>query len=227
MTNESNETQSRDQERQRLLATIVDEVRDTRSYTGRAELHPRVLDAMGRVAREAFVPEDQMYAAYANVPLSIGYRQTISQPYIVALMTDLLDPEPTDVILEIGTGSGYQAAVLSGLVARVYSIEVVEALADTAAERLARLGYTNVEVRQGDGNEGWPDAAPFDGIIVTAGAPSVPDALIEQLKPGAALVIPVDDGLQQMLKRITRDAAGSVTVDDVLPVAFVPLIKTR
>ncbi len=227
MTNESNETQSRDQERQRLLATIADEVRDTRSYTGRAELHPRVLDAMGRVAREAFVPEDQMYAAYANVPLSIGYRQTISQPYIVALMTDLLDPEPTDVILEIGTGSGYQAAVLSGLVARVYSIEVVEALADTAAERLARLGYTNVEVRQGDGNEGWPDAAPFDGIIVTAGAPSVPDALIEQLKPGAALVIPVDDGSQQMLKRITRDAAGTVTVDDVLPVAFVPLIKTR
>ena len=225
MTDKPNEAQSREQQRRRLLATIVDEVRETRSYTGRAELDPRVLDAMGRVAREAFVPEDQMYAAYANVPLPIGHRQTISQPYIVALMTDLLDPEPTDVILEIGTGSGYQAAVLSELVARVYSIEVVEALADTAAERLARLGYANVEVRQGDGNEGWPDAAPFDGIIVTAGAPSVPDALIEQLKPGAALVIPVDDDYRQVLKRITKDEAGIVTVDDVLPVAFVPLIK--
>jgi protein-L-isoaspartate(D-aspartate) O-methyltransferase len=227
VTKESSEANSRDQERQRLLATIVDEVRETRSYTGRAELNPRVLDAMGRVAREAFVPEDQMYAAYANVPLPIGHRQTISQPYIVALMTDLLDPESSDVILEIGTGSGYQAAVLSGLVARVYSIEVVEALADTAAERLARLGYANVEFRHGDGNEGWPEAAPFDGIIVTAGAPSVPDALIEQLKPGAALVIPVDDGFRQMLRRITRDEAGTVTTEDVLPVAFVPLIETR
>ena len=227
MTDNPDEAQSREQQRRRLLATIVDEVRETRSYTGRVELDPRVLDVMGRVAREAFVPEDQMYAAYANAPLPIGHRQTISQPYIVALMTDLLDPGPTDVILEIGTGSGYQAAVLSGLVARVYSIEVVDALADTAAERLARLGYANVEVRQGDGNEGWPDEAPFDGIIVTAGAPSVPDALIEQLKPGAALVIPVDDDYRQVLKRITRDAAGSITVDDVLPVAFVPLIKTH
>ena len=227
MTDNPDEAKSREQQRRRLLATIVDEVRETRSYTGRVELDPRVLDVMGRVARETFVPEDQMYAAYANAPLPIGHRQTISQPYIVALMTDLLDPEPTDVILEIGTGSGYQAAVLSGLVARVYSIEVVEALADTAAERLARLGYANVEVRQGDGNEGWPDEAPFDGIIVTAGAPSVPDALIEQLKPGAALVIPVDDDYRQVLKRITRDAAGTITVDDVLPVAFVPLIKTH
>lgn len=184
-----------------------------------------MLDALERVPREQFVPDYESDSAYANVPLPIGHRQTISQPYIVALMTDLLDPEPDDVILEIGTGSGYQAAVLAGLVARVYSVEVIPELAQAAGRRLAELGYHNVETRTGDGNLGWPEHAPYDGIIVTAGATEVPPALLEQLKPGAPLVIPVRaDGYGQVLQRITRDRDGQVHVQDLLPVAFVPLV---
>jgi protein-L-isoaspartate(D-aspartate) O-methyltransferase len=215
----------RGEEREALVALIESEVTDTASYTGRSQLRASVLEAMRAVPREEFVPAEEAYAAYANVPLPIGQFQTISQPYIVALMTDLLDPEPGDVILEIGTGSGYQAAVLSTLVSRVYSVEVVPQLAASAAERLAGLGYDNVITREGDGNLGWPDHAPYDGIVVTAGAPDVPPALIDQLKPGAALVIPVDAGFNQMLRRITRDPDGNVQSEDVLPVAFVPLVK--
>lgn len=211
--------------RHSLRRIIEEEVRQTAHFTGRPRLDARVLDALERVPRERFVPEYEADSAYVNVPLPIGYRQTISQPYIVALMTDLLDPEPGDVVLEIGTGSGYQAAVLSGLVARVYSIELVPELASQAAERLAGLGYDNVVTRAGDGNAGWPEHAPYDGIIVTAGAPMVPPALLAQLKPGAPLVIPVRaDGYGQVLQRITRDADGRVHVQDVLPVAFVPLL---
>ncbi|NIP13203.1 MAG: protein-L-isoaspartate(D-aspartate) O-methyltransferase [Pseudomonadales bacterium] len=213
------------EEREALVALIESEVADTAIYTGRSELRGAVLDAMRAVPREAFVPVEEAYAAYANVPLPIGHFQTISQPYIVALMTDLLDPEPGDVMLEIGTGSGYQAAVLSELVDRVYSVEVLPQLAESAAERLDRLGFDNVVTREGDGNLGWPEHAPFDGIVVTAGAPEVPPALVEQLKPGAVLVIPVASGFNQMLKRITRDADGDVHSEDVLPVAFVPLVK--
>ena len=215
----------RGDERDALVALIESEVADTADYTGRSKLRPAVLEAMRAVPREEFVPPEEAYAAYANVPLPIGHFQTISQPYVVALMTDLLDPEPGDVMLEVGTGSGYQAAVLSTLVSRVYSLEVVPQLAASAAERLARLGYDNVVTREGDGNLGWPDHAPYDGIVVTAGAPEVPSALIDQLKPGAALVIPVDAGFNQMLRRITRDPDGDVHTEDVLPVAFVPLVK--
>ncbi len=215
----------RGDEREALVALIESEVVDTAVYTGRSELRAAVLDAMRAVPREDFVPAEEAYVAYANVPLPIGHFQTISQPYIVALMTDLLDPEPDDVMLEIGTGSGYQAAVLSQLVSRVYSLEVIPELAASAAERLARLGYDNVFTREGDGNLGWPEHAPYDGIVVTAGAPEVPGALIDQLKPGAALVIPVDNGVHQVLRRITRDPDGDVHTEDVLPVAFVPLVK--
>lgn len=212
-------------ERQALRAVIEEEVRQTAHFTGRRHLDPRVLDALERVPRERFVPEYEVDSAYANVPLPIGYRQTISQPYVVALMTDLLDPEPDDVILEIGTGSGYQAAVLAGLVARVYSVEVIAELAEQATVRLSVLGYDNVTIRVGDGNLGWPEHAPFDGIIVTAGAPVVPSALLGQLKPGAALVIPVQaQGYGQTLQRITCDADGRIDIRDVLPVAFVPLV---
>jgi protein-L-isoaspartate(D-aspartate) O-methyltransferase len=217
---------NRQRERQRLLRDVIEEeVRQTAQFTGRRQLAERVLDALERVPRERFVPEYEADSAYANVPLPIGYRQTISQPYIVALMTDLLDPEPDHVVLEIGTGSGYQAAVLAGLVARVYSVEVIPELAEQAARRLSGLGYDNVIVRAGDGNLGWPEHAPYDGIIVTAGAPAVPPALVEQLKPGAPLVIPVRaQGYGQVLQRITRDVDGRIDVRDVLPVAFVPLV---
>ena len=212
-------------ERHALRGVIEEEVRQTAHFSGLRHLDAHVLDAIERVPRERFVPEYEVDSAYANVPLPIGYRQTISQPFIVALMTDLLEPEPDDVVLEIGTGSGYQAAVLAGLVSQVYSVEVVPELAEQAAARLAELGYANVVTRAGDGNLGWPEHGPYDGIIVTAAAPAVPPALLAQLKPGARLVIPVRvDGNGQVLRCITRDAGGRVHARDVLPVAFVPLI---
>lgn len=215
----------RTQERATLVRSIQEEVRETAGYTGRRSLSPAVLDAMAAVPREEFVPEMAADRAYANIPLPIGHRQTISQPYIVALMTDLLDLEPDHVVLEIGTGSGYQAAVLSTLVRHVYSVEVIGELAATARERLHRLGYENVSVRHGDGNRGWPEHAPYDGVMVTAGAPAIPETLLEQLKLGRPLVIPVDDGWHQTLQRVTVDAQGNRTVQDVLPVAFVPLVS--
>lgn len=214
----------RNQERAALVRLIEGEVRETAAYTGRPALSAAVLQAMTAVAREDFVPEIAADRAYANIPLPIGHQQTISQPYIVALMTDLLDPEPDHVVLEVGTGSGYQAAVLSTLVRHVYSVEVIEELATAAGERLRRLGYGNVSVCHGDGNLGWPEHAPYDGVIVTAGAPAIPAALLDQLKPGRPLVIPVDDGWHQTLKRVTVDARGNLSVKDVLPVAFVPLV---
>ncbi len=211
--------------REALIRVIEEEVRQTEVYTGRSHLDLRVLNALEEVPRERFVPEYEVDSAYANVPLPIGYRQTISQPYIVALMTDLLEPRLSDTVLEIGTGSGYQAAVLSLLVDRVYSVEVVAELADQARERLSALGYGNVEVRQSDGNLGWPEHGPYDSIIVTAGARDVPDALLEQLKPGGRLVIPVDANAHQVLKLIRKDEAGGLHSQDILPVAFVPLVE--
>ncbi len=211
-------------EMQVLLDEIRAEVRETRQYTGRAELSPRVLKAFAQVPRHDFLPDVLRPAAYANRPLPIGHEQTISQPYIVALMTDLLDPKPDHIILEIGTGSGYQAAVLTKLVKQVYSLEIVPALAETAGERLRRLGYGNVEVRQGDGHAGWPEHAPFDAIIVTAAAADIPAALIEQLKPGGRLLIPVGNRYSgQELLLIEKDWHGRVSRNSVLPVIFVPL----
>ena len=210
--------------RRRLLEEIAREARETGAWTGRPAFAQRVMGAIAAVPREEFAAFGPTEAAYVNAPYAIGYGQTISQPYIVALMTDFLDPAANHVVLEIGTGSGYQAAVLSLLVRRVYSIEIVAPLAAAAGARLARLGYDNVEVRQGDGARGWPEHAPYDGIIVTAAAPEVPPALVAQLRPGGRMVIPLGyPGESQMLVLVTRDVDGRVTQRDLLAVAFVPL----
>lgn len=210
-----------------MLLDIDRELRYTRDYIGQDAFSERVLAAMAAVPRHYFVPDELQDAAYDNGPLPIGHGQTISQPYIVALMTDLLRSRPDDVILEVGTGTGYQTAVLARLVRQVYSLEVVAPLAGAAAERLHRLGCHNVEVRHGDGYAGWPEHAPYDGIIVTAAAPYIPAALMAQLKPGARLVIPVGDvGAPQQLLLVEKDAAGALSERAVLPVAFVPLVKT-
>lgn len=215
-------------ERARMLAAINESVRDSASYTGRAQLSPRVMSAMGRVPREEFVLPAYRHLAYDNTPLPIEAGQTISQPLIVALMTDLLDPQPSDVVLEVGTGSGYQAAVLAGLVKQVYSVEIVEELAVSAAAVLDRLGYDNVTVRAGDGYAGWPEHAPFDGIMVTAAADEIPPPLLAQLKPGGKLVIPVgaEHGYQELLL-IEVGEDGEVRERSVLPVRFVPLTGDR
>jgi protein-L-isoaspartate(D-aspartate) O-methyltransferase len=207
-----------------LLDEIRAEAWGTRPYTGRSAFDERVLAAMREVPREDFVPPELQHRAHDNRPLPIGHGQTISQPYIVALMTDLVDPEPDDVVLEIGTGSGYQAAVLAKLVGRVYTMDIVEALATQAADRLQRLGYDNVYVRSGNGRLGWPEHAPYDAILVAAAAHAIPPALITQLKPGGTLVIPIGGThASQDLLVLSKDAQGRVHERNVLPVVFVPL----
>lgn len=207
-----------------LMAEIVRDMRETEGYTGRAELNPRVREAMASVVRHNFVDRFGPDAAYANRPLPIGHGQTISQPFIVALMTDLLDPEPEHKVLEIGTGSGYQAAVLATLVDHVYSIEIIPELAASAEARLRDLGYDNVSVRVGDGYFGWPEQGPFDGIIVTAVGPDIPDSLLDQLKVGGRMVLPVGTAYTgQNLTVVVKQSDGSYTEEQVLPVAFVPL----
>jgi protein-L-isoaspartate(D-aspartate) O-methyltransferase len=207
-----------------LLAEIEAEARATARWTGRAQLSPRVAAAIAKVRREAFVPHHLSAAAYDNRPLPIGHGQTISQPFVVALMSELLDLGPEDSVLEIGTGSGYQTAVLAELAGSVCSVEVIPELAAAAAKALAGEAYTNVMLRTGDGGPGWPERAPFDAIIVTAAAPDIPPALIEQLRPGGTMIMPVGArGDDQELVLITKDAAGEVTRRSVLPVAFVPL----
>jgi protein-L-isoaspartate(D-aspartate) O-methyltransferase len=211
-------------EREALVSEIERDVQLTRRALGRERLNPRVVHALRTVPRHAFVPENYRDRAYENRPLPIGHGQTISQPYIVAIMTDLLDPEPGDRMFELGTGSGYQAAVLSRLTQRVYSMEIVEALGLEAAERLRRLGYENIEVRVGDGYYGWPEAAPFDGIIVTAAGDHVPPPLVEQLRPGGRMVIPVGSWyFTQQLLLVEKTAEGTLETREILPVAFVPL----
>ena len=207
-----------------MLEAIRESLRSSASYTGRSELSERVMAAMASVPREEFVLPAYRHQAYNNTPLPIAAGQTISQPLIVALMTDLLDPQPGDVVLEVGTGSGYQAAVLSGLVNQLYSIEIVEELAASAAEVLSKLGYNNVSVRAGDGYAGWPEHAPFDGIIVTAAADKIPPPLLQQLKPGGKLVIPVGakNGYQELML-VEVDESGEIRKRSVLPVRFVPL----
>jgi len=211
---------------ERLLRDIANEVHYTRDLIGRAALDPRVMAAMAEVPRESFVPAEERQYAYANGPLPIGWGQTISQPYIVALMTDLLGCGPKSRVLEVGTGSGYQAAVLSRVVRRVYSVEIIPELAQAAARRLGALGYANVETRLGDGYLGWPEQAPFDGILVTAAAPRIPPALVEQLGPGARLVLPVGEphGRQELLV-VEKGPGGVVHTQSILPVAFVPLTR--
>ena len=183
---------------------------------------PRVLVALRKVERHLFVPEALHHRAYSDQPLPIGHSQTISQPYIVAYMTEALELKPSDRVLEIGTGSGYQAAILAELVREVYSIEIVEPLAKESAERLKRLSYKNIKLRTGNGYRGWPEAAPFDAIIVTAAPPSIPAALIEQLAEGGRLVVPVGTMFQELI-RVRRTPKG-MTQEDLLPVRFVPMV---
>lgn len=183
----------------------------------------RVLKVMGHVPRHEFVPPGVRDLAYVDHALPIGEAQTISQPYIVAFMTETADPQPDHRVLEVGTGSGYQAAVLAELAAEVYTIELLPTLADRAKATLDRLGYKNIHARTGDGYLGWPEAAPFDSILVTCGADHVPEPLFEQLKPGGKLIIPVGPRRDQLLKVIEKDAAGRRHTRDVLPVMFVPL----
>ena len=222
MTAEAQDAYAR--ERARMLDDVVTLTRETQLETGRASLSGRVMTAMARVPRHEFVPAGDKRNAYANRPLPIGLGQTISQPFIVALMTDFMEVKPRDRVLEIGTGSGYQAAVLAELAGAVYTIEIVEPLARDAAERLARLGYRNVTTKAGDGYLGWPEHAPFDAITVTAAPREVPQPLIDQLKPGGRLVVPVGGQLAgQSLLVIDKHTDGSVTRRTVLAVRFVPL----
>jgi protein-L-isoaspartate(D-aspartate) O-methyltransferase len=210
--------------RRQMVEDIAELARQTSRETGKNAVDKRVIDAMATVPRHRFVPPDQERAAYRNRPLPIGYGQTISQPYIVAVMTDLMNVKPGDTVLEIGTGSGYQAAILAELVRDVYTIEVIEALARQAAERLQQLGYVNVRTRTGDGYYGWEEHAPYDSIIVTAAASHVPPPLMRQLKPGGRMVIPLGAPfLPQQLMLIEKKADGTFLTRQILPVQFVPL----
>ncbi len=211
-------------QRKELMDDIVALARNTSAETGRPAFDPRVMTVMGTVPRHRFVPAGELRAAYRNRPLPIGYGQTISQPYIVALMTDLMNLEPHHVVLEIGTGSGYQAAILAELAQTVCTIEIVEPLAREAAERLRTLGYAKVRARVGDGYHGWEECGPFDAIIVTAAASHVPPPLVRQLKAGGRMVIPVGPPfLAQHLMLVEKREDGTILTRQILPVAFVPL----
>ena len=211
-------------ERQRMVREIEGTQLAVAGEAGQRTLDPKVMAVMSKVERHRFVRAELTGEAYDNRPLPIGHGQTISQPYIVALMTHLMRTNRSNRVLELGTGSGYQAAVLAELVKEVYTMEIIEPLGRQAAERLAQLGYRNVEVKIADGYYGWPEHAPFDSIIVTAAGSHVPPALVKQLKPGGRMVMPVGTSfLTQHLMLIEKQADGSVTTRQILPVSFVPL----
>jgi protein-L-isoaspartate(D-aspartate) O-methyltransferase len=213
-----------EEDRKHMVQEIEQDVRDTSYYINKKQLDPRVMSVMGKVERHKFVSPSEKSWAYANRPLPIGHGQTISQPYIVALMTDLVGVVPGDKVLEIGTGSGYQAAVLAEMGAEVFTIEIVAPLASQAMKRLTDLGYDKVKTRQGDGYYGWKEEAPFDAIVVTAAAGHIPPPLIRQLNPGGVMVIPVGGRFMvQQLVLVTKDGGGAVTTRQILPVRFVPL----
>ncbi len=213
---------------QRMIEDIRNEVSYTQHLIGRDRLAPRVMEAMREVPRDAFVPQALKAVAFEDGPLPIGHGQTISQPYIVALMTDMLDLRPRDRVLEIGTGSGYQTAILSRLCQQVYSVEVVPELHEEARQVFQQLGYDNIETRIGNGYEGWPEHAPYDGIIVTAAATHIPPALVEQLRPGGRLVIPVGQPYcHQELMLVEKDGRGEIRTRNILGVAFVPMVDRR
>lgn len=210
--------------REEMIAAIREMVQETRKYIGKEDLAGEVYEAMARVPRHAFVPPGLQANAYINRPLPIGADQTISQPYIVALMTDLAQVHKDAVVLEVGTGSGYQAAVLAELARQVYTIEIIETLGLRAQATLQRLGYKNITVRIGDGYHGWEEHAPFDAILVTAAAENIPAPLVKQLKPGGRMVIPVGaEFATQTLTLIEKQQDGTVTRRNILPVGFVPL----
>lgn len=211
-------------EQQHMVREIELEVELTYRYTGIKAFSAQVMAAMAQVPRHQFVPSELRFCAYDNGPIPIGSGQTISQPYIVALMTDLLKPKSDHVILEVGTGSCYQSAILSKLVKKVYSIEIIKELGEKAIRRLTKLGYDNIEVRIDDGYYGWEEHAPYDGIVVTAAAPYIPQPLIDQLREGGRMVIPV--GLpyrHQELMVVEKNKTGEINTHDILGVAFVPL----
>lgn len=215
----------REQGMKMMLSVIRSEARLTQHMTGRESFSDEVMAAIASVPRDAFVPENLKAAAFENGPLPIGHGQTISQPFIVALMSDLLQLQPGDKVLEIGTGSGYQTAVLSQLCNRVYSIDVIADLAEAAARHLKQLQYENIIIRSGNGYHGWAEHAPYAGIIVTAAAPYIPEALVEQLQRGGRLVIPVGQQfMPQELMLIEKDDVGSIRQKSILGVAFVPLV---
>jgi protein-L-isoaspartate(D-aspartate) O-methyltransferase len=210
--------------RERLVQEVETEIRLTSHYHGSERLDPAVVAALRAVPRERFIPQALRSKAYGNHPLPIGLGQTISQPYIVAIMSHLTAIQPGAKVYELGTGSGYQAAVLAEMGADVYTVEIVPELAERATATLAELGYTKVRVRAGDGYLGWPEAAPFDAIIVTAAGPEVPPALAAQLKAGGRLVMPLGETDEtQQLVVVTKDADGTLHRRNVLPVRFVPI----
>lgn len=209
--------------RKQMLAEIEEGLRTTSRYIDKKSFDMQVMLAMDTVPRHEFVPEGLRVKAYDDRPLPIGHGQTISQPYIVALMTDLLQAQPEHRVLEIGTGSGYQAAVLSQLVKQVYSIEIIEPLGQSTTLLLDRLGYKNIETRIADGYDGWPQQAPFDSIIVTAAISHIPPPLVKQLKKGGRMIIPVGSRFQtQYLTLVEKDKQGVISTRQILPVAFVP-----
>jgi len=223
MTAEAQDAYAR--ERARMVEHIAALTRETRFETGRAALSGRVISAISKVPRHEFVPAWERGSAYADRPLPIGHGQTISQPFIVALMSDFADIQPGDSVLEVGTGCGYQAAVLAELAKNVYTIEIVEPLGREAAERLKRLAYDNVTAKVGDGYQGWVEHAPFDAIVVTAAPRDVPQPLIDQLKPGGRLVVPVGGQIAgQTLLVLEKQSDGSISRREVLAVRFVPLV---
>lgn len=212
------------QAREEMIRAIEDDVRQTSRELNKTELDPRVLEAMAKVPRDKFVPASELPYAYENRPLPIGHGQTISQPYIVAVMTDMLNLKPDSKVLELGTGSGYQAAILGEMAGQVYTIEIVEPLATGARERLQRLGYDNVTVKHGDGYYGWQEHAPFDAIVVTAAASHIPPPLIKQLKPGGRMVIPVGSRfMTQQLLTVEKREDDRIISRQVMPVIFVPV----
>jgi protein-L-isoaspartate(D-aspartate) O-methyltransferase len=212
--------------RHKMMEEVLADITLEPSYTGNSTLSTSVMEAMQKVERHLFVPASQVMSAYLNRPLPIGYGQTISQPLIVAMMTELMQVKDSDTILEIGTGSGYQAAVLGEMAKLVYSIEIIRPLGKQAAKRLKSLGYDNVQVRIGDGYYGWPEVSPFDAIIVTAAASHVPPALLNQLKPGGRILIPLGmHFMTQYLMLIEKQMDGSVTSRQILPVRFVPFTR--
>ena len=211
-------------ERARMVQEIEAEVEHTRRLTGKGSFDARVMAVMSTVARHKFVSSDKESFAYLNEPLNIGFGQTISQPYIVALMTDLLALRKDDIVLEVGTGCGYQTAILSELAKQVYTVEVIRDLSEQARERLSAMGRTNIEFRVADGYHGWSQHAPFDAIVVTAAVETIPKPLVDQLKPGGRMAIPVGTSYSgQTLTLVQKDKAGSITQKRILPVAFVPL----